>query len=286
MNTDDALALASPAAWTSLQVQRLMLAMDERLRNHLGIVPERYSTARVLMGAQEERAFLPCEPHSGWPPRFGVELVSPPVQERVAQPGAILLNRDEVEALDVRRSIELAMVLIHSIAPRIHATVAALVRSIHPLSCPCPEVDVSYSLPELPHSVFVAVPCEGPKVPRHHVIARLAEGLIHESVHLQLSGIEHFFPLTRRGAQEEYAYSPWRREHRPITGVIHGLFVFNCLWVFWRYIADQPAHQVADFAAVRIGEIGRDFEQVEFIATDSLSAFGVQVLERNLGIWH
>jgi len=60
---------------------------------------------------------------------------------------------------------------------------------------------------------------------------RLAEDLLHEASHMRLHDIESLFPLTRDGGEGADEgprfYSPWRREWRPLRGLIHGAFTFT-----------------------------------------------------------
>jgi HEXXH motif-containing protein len=52
----------------------------------------------------------------------------------------------------------------------------------------------------------------------------VAESLIHESMHLQLTLVDSIEPL----AVDDRAngYSPWKEELRPVTGLLQGLYVF------------------------------------------------------------
>lgn len=104
---------------------------------------------------------------------------------------------------------------IHGLAD----TVGRIVRSIHPLHA-LRDHDVSHSSPDLPFSVFVSVPDPGER----DGLLRVAESLIHESMHLQLTLIDSIDPLVVEHLASDY--SPWKEEIRPVAGLLHGLYVF------------------------------------------------------------
>lgn len=98
-----------------------------------------------------------------------------------------------------------------------------------------PDFDVSYSDPAVPFSVWVGVSREsGPLAD-----LRLAEGLLHEAMHLQLSLIEDHVPLTASSARS--LHSPWRNAPRPMQGVLHGTYVFTVVRAFMAALLDLGA---------------------------------------------
>lgn len=110
------------------------------------------------------------------------------------------------------------------------ASVLHLVRVIHIVRPPDPAFDVSHSDPQVPFSVFVSLPEEETDRGR----LRLAEAILHEAMHLQLSLLEDHMPLVKRvGAAR---YSPWKRTVRPVQGVIHGLYVFGVIDAFFQVV--------------------------------------------------
>jgi HEXXH motif-containing protein len=98
-------------------------------------------------------------------------------------------------------------------------TLGLLVRKVHLLEAPI-GYDVSHSDPELPFSIFISLPQPG----ETDGVPRLAEAILHESMHLQLTMIELQVPLIADDL--ERLYSPWKHEVRPISGLLHGLYVF------------------------------------------------------------
>lgn len=119
-------------------------------------------------------------------------------------------------------------------------TVAHLAVSIHCLETADRDCDVSYSDPEVPFSIFVGVHSE--TVPDEPL--RMAEAILHETMHLQLSLAERIVALVD-GTDERWT-SPWRGCPRPTQGVLHGLYVFAAIREFlggYRERANAEASQ-------------------------------------------
>lgn len=128
------------------------------------------------------------------------------------------LRLEKGHDLQVREQIQAAGDLLAHV-PSLADSVGAVVWSIHPLRA-LRDHDVSHSTPELPFSIFISVPRKGER----DATLRVAESLIHEAMHLQLTLIDSIEPL----ATDDRAsgFSPWKGERRPVTGLLHGLYVF------------------------------------------------------------
>jgi len=126
--------------------------------------------------------------------------------------------------------------------------VATLCKSVHFLSQPEPEYDISYSHPDVPFSIFVSIGNEQ----NESLVYRLSESILHESMHLKLSLIESHLSLVDPQSEQTF-YSPWRGQQRPARGVLHGMFVFRAVLDF--YILMQQSNNdpvVNDFIDWRI----------------------------------
>jgi HEXXH motif-containing protein len=77
---------------------------------------------------------------------------------------------------------------------------------------------VSYSLPDRPGTSYLNV--EGKSR------IDLADDLLHETAHHRLHSLEELTPLERAGADAHY-YSPWRRQVRPLHGLLHATYTFT-----------------------------------------------------------
>ena len=131
--------------------------------------------------------------------------------------------------LSLARAPELASLVVlqqaadlFSAEPSLSGSVGALVRSVHLLEAE-PDYDISHSEPSMPYSIFVSVPPPSARM----APLRLAESVLHESMHLQLTLMEAHAPLMTGVAE---AFSPWQGRVRPASGLLHGLYVFAVIF--------------------------------------------------------
>ncbi|HNW18765.1 MAG TPA: HEXXH motif-containing putative peptide modification protein [Sphingorhabdus lacus] len=117
--------------------------------------------------------------------------------------------------------------------------------------------DVSHSDPAWSGLILVSMPPASPVGD-----LRLAEGIIHEAMHHNLSALEETVCLV---ATEARSYSPWKECDRPASGVLHGLYVFGCIAYALRQLIDLGALDApqAAHARRRIVEIGEEFDAVD-----------------------
>lgn len=138
--------------------------------------------------------------------------------------------------------------------PDLAAAVGGVVRSLHVL-CADESYDVSHSEPTIPFSIFVSVPGSKEK----DAILRLAESIVHEAMHLQLTLVENVCPLV---ATEGEGFSPWQGSDRPVRGLLHGLYVFAVISRFMDVVAkSQP--DLARKARQRRAEIEEEVASLE-----------------------
>ena len=132
------------------------------------------------------------------------------------------------------------------------------------------DYDVSYSDPSLPFSIFVSCPA----LAEHNRPERLAENLVHEALHLQLSLIERVEPIIINGSYEQTVSSPWREGERSLSGLLHAIYVFGNLRQFWmRLVSHSPG--VSSFAQGRIAAIENEMSNAAHVLENqSLSAMG------------
>ncbi len=117
--------------------------------------------------------------------------------------------------------------------PSLCKIVNSLVLSVHILQGPDDDVDVSFSDPNVPLSVFISIP---PKS-RCNIVLRVCESIIHESMHLHLTLVEHQVSLI--ADNRDLMKSPWRDELRPPRGIIHGVYVFRAILEYFRSIESR-----------------------------------------------
>ncbi len=114
---------------------------------------------------------------------------------------------------------------------------------------------------------------------------RLAESLVHEAMHLQLTMLERHERLVRDAGAK--AWSPWQQTKRPALGLLHGLFVFRTIDV-WLGRVQHSAHEAEArrYAERRRGEIAREIAAVKNLPESaSLTRFGVLLARRLLEPW-
>jgi HEXXH motif-containing protein len=97
------------------------------------------------------------------------------------------------------------------------------------------EYDVSHSEPRWPGWIFVSAPCSVGAVSG----LRLAENVVHETMHLQLTLLEARTPLVADAAST--LHSPWKNEPRDLQGILHGLYVFACISAFLHKLLEPGA---------------------------------------------
>lgn len=229
----------------------------------LPFTPLSYGTARMSrMDSNEPREVIPiaippevvqCEP-------LAVELLPKDLSERLGGGDIRFMEADEVEDTAARMHIVKAVEFLASV-PTVMPTISRLVRALHLIDSGNDEIDVSFSDPKLPFSAFVSMP--GPEAVAGSI--RLAEAILHEAMHLQLSFVEQHVPLVI-GIKRSY-FSPWRNEYRTAQGVLHAVYVFRVIDRFlalacikgqsdeeWRCHAAerratirQQVHEIADF---------------------------------------
>lgn len=128
---------------------------------------------------------------------------------------------DELQSLPILECIDEAFEWLR-IESTIIDTIRALARNIHLLKLEDNEYDVSYSLPNIPFSIFISIPSQR----INNDSLRVAEAILHETMHLQLTLIEGEMLLVINQSNQKY-FSPWKNEYRNTRGIIHALYVFR-----------------------------------------------------------
>jgi len=179
------------------------------------------------------------------------------------------------EWLDSIGRLKAALAVIEQVSPA-YSCIRKLVRCIQVVRSEHHEIDVSYSHPDIPYTIFISV-CEDDS-PISNL--RVAESIIHEAMHLKLTLLEKVTPLVRPDSTELF-YSPWRDEMRPIQGVLHGLFVFRAIRDFYQDAAliVFAAHHST---SMRVEQIGLQLDKLmEFPICLSMTKQGA-CLSKNL----
>jgi HEXXH motif-containing protein len=80
--------------------------------------------------------------------------------------------------------------------------------------------------------------------------AALAETVVHELQHSKLNALLDLVPLQKPGA-DRLCYAPWRRDPRPLGGLLHGIYAFTGVAEFWRARWSRTQAPQAAFMAVQ-----------------------------------
>ena len=174
-------------------------------------------------------------------------------------------------------SLRQALSLI-TLVPSLYAAIAAYLQTLHVLGSPGKDLDVSHSDPGVPFSIFTSVPSACPNGD-----LRLAEAIIHECMHLQLTMIETLLPLV--GTEGRGTFSPWQQRQRPLRGVLHGLYVFSVIdaWLQPLEHSDWLAPDGRMFVTKRRQEIAQEIAQVaDLVTTKGLTVYGQMLVGRLL----
>ena len=231
-----------------------------------------YSTSRCLTGSDpiivRTVRFTDVEIDSG----IQIELLPDTLFGLLSKGGMELATEEDMNETGFHSVLSSALDLVRNV-PALLGTVAGLCRSLHVLIATGIDFDISYSDPSLPFSIFVSCP---PPTALNRV-ERLAENIVHEALHLQLSLVEAAEPLVLENQDETCLFSPWKNEPRTAQGILHGVYVFGNLRYFWNRVAGSTP-QYSVFAERRIEEIDRELSTVaKFPTSSALTAMGQQL---------
>lgn len=211
---------------------------------------------------------------------FSVELLPKGLLKRYSDSQFDFYTPEELSKLSVLDRVAGAVDLI-KLVPTLSKSVFQLVKSVHLIKLDNDAFDVSFSEPRLPFSIFVSVPKNRTKA--DHL--RVAEAIVHEAMHLQLSLKEKLVPLTKSNRQK--FYSPWKDQYRNSTGILHALYVFAVIESFYGHLELKRYHSPIDlgFMKSRRNEISLEIDRINgFARSRDLTDYGVSFTKRMLGV--
>jgi HEXXH motif-containing protein len=103
--------------------------------------------------------------------------------------------------------------------------------------------------------------------------------MVHEFQHSKLSALLDLAPLIDPDDQARY-FAPWRRDPRPLAGLLQGVYAFAGVADTWRALRAEGRlgeHAEAQFAATRL-QVDRGLTAIE--RSGALTNAGVQLTER------
>lgn len=258
--------ISSPCGWNC--------SAPSRLRRRIsGGVPtwQDYSTARLL-GCSHPTILRVVEfPGLEFDVGIQIEALPQVLAGRWETVGLRFASEEEMEDLRFLELLSRSLCLVRKVGPLL-GTVGALCRSLHILLAPDVGFDSSYSDPALPFSVFVSCPLPA----EMNRVERLAESVVHEALHLQLSLVEAVEPLVDASA-EDLVFSPWRHALRTEHGLLHSLYVFGNLRCFWKF-SSKCCPEYSTFAERRIEEINCQLATArDLVKTSTLTPMGCRL---------
>ena len=228
-----------------------------------------YSTSRFLDGSNPNILHTIEFSEPSVSSAVNVEWLSPALTARWRSLGLQFASEADLSNMGFRESLVGSLNLVGMVRP-LHGSVAGLCRSLHVLIASGTDFDVSYSDPSLPLSVFVSCPLPAER----HRVERLAENVVHEALHLQLSLVERVWSLVIDVPNEEPVFSPWKDEWRTVRGLVHAVYVFGNLRCFWKGVASKQPDS-SSFAQARIQTIDTEMAAAaHLLRCESLTAMG------------
>jgi len=194
------------------------------IEDSFGLNRRDYGTARFLAKDGDERcdevAAVPLPDAFGSRSPLVVERLHGCALRRYSDLGLRFHEPDELGDIRLAGRLKGALQRLGAV-PGAAAAIGSVLAVIHIAKPEGPDYDVSYSDPEVPFSIFVGID----DADQSNGDLRVAEGILHECMHLQLTLIEGALPMVTGNGERHL--SPWQRTMRPAQGVLHGLYVFR-----------------------------------------------------------
>jgi len=233
------------------------------LQREIGLTPGTYGTERLLsrnLSTPREiiASLSTCPSTCATALPVSIEVLTPAREAHYQRHDVTFYAPDKILNTTILPCVEDALAMINQV-PSLMTTVVTLVRSLHVIKPEDEDHDVSFSEPHVPFSVFVSVPEE--RIPNDAL--RVAEAIVHEAMHLQLTLVENAFPLVTKSSQKYY--SPWTGTYRSGRGVLHAIYVFRVIDRFLSQLtsSEKLGSNIKRYGNARREEIGRQINGVE-----------------------
>ena len=277
-----ALQSGSEAVWFPSLTEPLASHAWDFLQRTAGLTPESYSTTRMVYRdpTLKRKIVARCSPASEEDDTksIPVETLSSGLVRCITD-SEVQLKGESSLGSETRR-IDEALSLFDSV-PTIWPVVCRLVRALHIIDSGDDNIDVSFSDPALPFSIFVSVPSADSET----APLRVAEAILHEAMHLHLTLMARVVPLVMLGGRRYY--SPWRGEERDAEGILQALYVFGVIRSFFATNSSRQSGATECYVHARKRQITLQMEQArDFTDCNELTAAGralVARLFRDLG---
>lgn len=281
---NSALADVNGPPWFPDLTDALVQAKWQELTRATGLRPVDYRTPRVLSADRNAPSkvamHIPiCLDEDETNQTIAIELITGDLLRQYESKGFRFYNVEEMAWTSVVDCIKDAFTILR-LVPSLQCSVATLVRAIHIIKPETEDYDISFSEPHIPFSIFVSVPKRRVQTDA----LRVAEAIVHEAMHLQLTLIEQAVPLVETGSR--LYFSPWRDEHRPVQGILHALYVFRVIDSFLQELLPEDALPIEslDYIKGRRSQIACQIQEINsFRNCSDLSLAATHLVRRLLG---
>jgi hypothetical protein len=253
---------------------------QQSLYDETKITEEEYGTARVILKRAKAERILegPVFNHKDLEEiknQTFIEMLPVSIKEWYKESDVYFYTCEELRINnEITACLKDAFEIIRHI-PVLFKTIRLLVRSVHIIKPEDNEVDISFSEPHIPLSVFVSIPQKNTPINA----LRVAEAIVHEAMHLQLSFIENLIPLID---DKELFYSPWKKQYRSAQGILHALYVFRVIDNFFKdlLLQNKLSINLDNYLKERRQEISNQINQVQtFRKSSCLTTTGKEFVE-------
>lgn len=244
-----------------------------------GINQKNYSTELMLdkQNSKSELAISHLAPKGFNTPVYIYSLPDK-ILSMYADSGFKAYSNEELKRLPVLECLQESLEVL-ALVPSIYETISSLVTCLHIIRPEDDEFDISYSLPTIPFSIFVSVPSKR----MDNDIFRVAEAILHEAMHLQLTLIEKTEPLIIE--TDETYFSPWKNELRHPRGVLHAIYVFCVIKQFFELLIQNTMleNTTIEYLTRRYNDISEQLMEIKsFTDCTHLTKTGSLLISRLL----
>lgn len=168
---------------------------------------------------------------------------------------SIIFEEPEI-AKKARAIVDEALSIIETWRPSVASELRVICSAVQFVRDPSahPDKIVSFSDNSVPGALFVSVTQGDGFIDAYD----LADSLVHEYRHQKLYLFERQYPTTSPGA---YVVSPWREDLRPVSGLLHAIFVFVELRRFWEYVRDEGPSRLHNRAVAQLEDTERNLSE-------------------------
>jgi hypothetical protein len=246
-----------------------------RLGAECGLNPSNYGTARLIDKTPSAQRQTAGKLSTSSQAHAWIEILPQRLKEQYCIQGLDFYEATEIDSHLLENLTDALQAISHVSGAAV--AVSSVLTALHLLRPQSIEYDVSYSDPSVPFSIFVGV------TTADHAFGelRLAEGILHECMHLQLTLLEEELPLIAN--ESDTHLSPWRQTLRPTRGLLHGLYVFRVIQDFFTDPSLLTSLTVKErrYVAQRVDQIDGEIANAgNFSNSADLTAVGRTLAER------